>query len=172
MIAPGKSVKVAYRAEVDAPFADKPAELTASVSGNKKVSAKLTGSGVLITANKKAVRGSSASLVLQSKNAGGSVVKAVVKVKVQNKVKKLSLKKKTIVLKKGGKKKIVLAVKAQNNKKAVTDTVKVSSKLVRLVKSSAKKKKVMLTLRGEAKGEKQVLIRVGSKKVKVRVRVR
>ncbi len=172
VIAPGKTVEVAYCAEVDAPFAGKPAEVTASVSGNKSISAKGTGSGVLITADKKAVKGKAASLVLQSKNAGGSVVKAVVKVKVQNKVKKLSVKQKSIVLKKGGKKKIVLTVKAQNNKMAVTDAVKISSKIVRLVKSSAKKKKVILTLRGEAKGEKQVLIRVGSKKVKVRVRVR
>ncbi len=172
VIAPGKTVVMAYRAEADAPFAGKPAEVTATVSGNKSVSAKVTDSGVLIAVDQKAVRGSAASLVLQSKNAAGSVVKAVVKVKVQNKVKKLSVKKKSVVLKKGRKTKIVLIVKAQNNKKAVTDAVKISSKLVRLVKSSAKKKKVILTLKGETKGEKQVVIRVGSKKVKVRVMVR
>lgn len=106
-------------------------EVTATVSGNKSVSAKVTDSGVLIAVDQKVVRGSAASLVLQSKNADGSVVKAVVKVKVQNRVKKLSVKKKSVVLKKGRKTKIVLIVKAQNNKKAVTDAVKISSKLVR-----------------------------------------
>ena len=105
--------------------------MTATVSGNKSVSAKVTDSGVLIAVDQKVVRGSAASLVLQSKNADGSVVKAVVKVKVQNRVKKLSVKKKSVVLKKGRKTKIVLIVKAQNNKKAVTDAVKISSKLVR-----------------------------------------
>lgn len=172
VIAPGKSASVGYNAMVDVPLAVKAADVTVSVSGNKNVTAKLKGSKVQIAANKKAVRGSEASVTLSSRDADGKTVKAVIKVRIQNKAKKLSVKKKNLTLKKGHKKKLVLTVKAQNDKKAITDTVKVSSGIVSLTKSSVKKKQVTLTLKGKKKGNRKITIKVGSKKIKVTVKVK
>ena len=157
---------------VDVPSAVKAADVTVSVSGNKNVTANLKDSKVRITANKKAVRGSEASVSLLSTDADGKKVKAVIKVRIQNKAKKLTVKKKNFTVKKGHKKKLVLTVKAQNDKKATTDTVKVSSGIVSLTKSSVKKKQVTLTLKGKKKGNKKITIRVGSKKIKVTVKVK
>ena len=126
---------------------------------------------MLVSADKKAVRGSAALVILRSKDASGNDVSAVIKVRVQNKTKKLQMKVKTLVLKKGGKKKFTLNVTAQNKKKATTDAVRVSSRIVSLAKSSAKKKKVIVTLKGKKKGTQKVVIRVGSKKVRVTVKV-
>lgn len=172
VIAPGKSASVGYNAVVDVPSAVKAANVTVSVSGNKNVTAKLKDSKVRITANKKAVRGSEASVSLLSTDASGKKVKAVIKVRIQNKAKKLTVKKKNFTVKKGHKKKLVLTVKAQNDKKATTDTVKVSSGIVSLTKSSVKKKQVTLTLKGKKKGSRKITIKVGSKTIKLTVKVK
>ena len=172
VIAPGKSASVGYTAKADTPMAAKAADVTVSVTGNKKVTAKLNGSKVQITAGKKAVRGSMASVVLQSKNANGKTIKTVIDVKIQNKTKKLSAKKNFLTIKKGSKKKLVLVIKAQNNNKTTTDTVKISSGIVSLTKSSVKKKKITLTIKGKKKGSKNVTIYVGSKKIKLKVKVK
>ena len=171
VIAPGKSKKIAYTAKAD-PSAAKAAKVTVSVSGNQKVAAKISGSKVKITANKKAVKGSAATVTLKSKNGAGKTIKASIKVKVQNKAKKIAPTKKSITVKKGKKAKLVLKVTAQNKKKATTDAVKVSSGPVALVKKSSKKGKITLTLKGKKKGSKKITVKVGSKKVKVKARVR
>ncbi len=171
VVAPGKTVSAAYQAVADIPGAGRPADVTVSVSGNKKISAKIQGSQVLVSADKKAVRGSAASVILRSKDASGRDVSAVIKVTVQNKTRKLRTKVKSLTLKKGGNKKITLNVTTQNKKKATTDAVRVSSRIVSLAKSSAKKKKVIVTLKGKKKGTQKVVIRVGSKKVRVTVKV-
>lgn len=171
VIAPGMSGKIEYMTEID-PSAEMAAPVTVSVSGNKKVTAKIIGSRVKITVDKKAVRGSSASVTLKSKNAAGKNVSAVIRVKVQNKTKKLTVAKRSITLKKGHKTKFVLRVTAQNKKRATTDAAKVSSGLVVLTKQSSKKGKIILTLKGKKKGSKKITFKVGSKKVKVKVRVR
>lgn len=171
VIAAGKSKSIKFTAKADK-SASKAAPVKVSVSGNKKVTAKITGSKVKITVNKKAVKGSAATITLKSKNAAGKYIKAAIKVKVQNKAKKVVAKKKTITVKKGKKIKFVLKVTAQNKKKATTDTVKVSSKLVSLAKKSIKKGKITLTLKGKKKGRKTITVKVGSKKVKVKAKVK
>lgn len=170
VIAAGKSKKIAYVAKADSPAA-KAAPVTVSVSGNKKVTAKISGSNVKITAAGKAEKGSAATVTLQSQNAAGKNVKTTIKVKVQNKTKKLSAEKKSLRVKKGKKTKLVLKVTAQNKKKATTDTVKLSSNLLALTKKSVKKGKITLTLKGKKKGSKKIMVKVGSKKVQVKVNV-
>ena len=81
------------------------------------------------------------------------------------------LKKKTLKLKVGKKGSVSLDVTAQNNKKPATDTVGISSKKVSLVKYSIKKGKVTLTLKGEKKGTEKITVKMGSKKVKLTVKV-
>ena len=171
VIAPGKSKKIAYAAKADSSAA-KAAPVTVSVSGNQKVTAKIAGSKVKIAVKKKAVRGSAATVTLKSQNAAGKSVKATIKVKVQNKAKKVTAAKKSITVKKGKKAKLVLKVTAQNKKKATTDAVKVSSSLVKIAKKSCKKGKITLTLKGKKKGSKKITVKVGSKKVKVKAKVR
>ena len=75
-------------------------------------------------------------------------------------------------MKKGGTSKLVLNVTAENNKKATTDSVKVSSGYVGLVKKKAQKGKITVTLKGKKKGSRKITIKVGSKKVKVTVKVK
>lgn len=169
VIAPGKTKKVKFTAA--AASGSKPKSVTVSVSGNKKVKAKISGSYVKIGVNKKAAKGSSASVVLKSKDASGKEVKATIKVKVQNKVKKLSAAKKTYKVKKGKTVKVTLNVTEENKKYATTDTVKVSSGLVKLAKTSVKKKKITVSLKGTKKGTKNVTIQVGKKKTKVKIQV-
>ena len=117
-----------------------------------------------ISADKKAVKGSQASVVLKSQHASGKTVKATIRVKVENKVKKLSATKKTIKIKKG-------KTVEENKKYATTDAVKVSSKIVNMTKASVKKKKITVFLKGKKKGTKNVTIQVGKKKVNVKMQV-
>ena len=171
VIAAGKSKEVKYKATADTK-ASKAAAVTAAVSGNKKVSAKISGSKVVIKVDKNAEKGSSATVTLKSKNNAGKTVKTDIKVKVQNKTKSLKAASKSLTIKKGKKAKLVLNVTAQNKKKATTDTVKLSSDIVALNETSATKGKITLTLKGMKKGTKKVTIKVGSKSVKVQVTVR
>lgn len=168
VIAPGKTKKVKFTA---AASGSKTKPINVSVSGNKKVKAKISGSYVKISVNKKAAKGSSASVALKSKNASGKTVKATIKVKVQNRVKKVSASKKNFKVKKGKTAKITLNVTEENKKYATTDTVKVSSGLVKLAKTSVKKKKITVTLKGTKKGTKNVTIQIGKKKAKVKIQV-
>ncbi len=169
VIAPGKTKKMKFTAA--AASGSKPKPVTVSVSGNKKVTAKISGSYVKISVNKKAVKGSSATVTLKSKNASGKAVKASIKVRVQNKVKKVTASKKTFKVKKGKTIKITLNVTEENKKYSTTDTVKVSSSVVKLAKTSVKKKKITVSLKGKKKGKKNVAIQVGKKKVKVKIQV-
>ncbi len=172
VIAPGKTKAVKFTATKDA-SASKAASVKASISNKKVISkAVISGSKVKITAAKKAKKGMSANVTLKSVNAAGKTVKAKIKVTVMNKTKKLKAMKQTLQLKKGKKGKITLKVTAQNNKKPTTDTVKVVSDNVSLVKRSVKKGKIVLTLKGKKKGTKKATIKVGSKKVKIKVTVK
>ena len=171
VVAAGTSKKITYVAEIGSP-AETAAPVTVSVSGNKKVTARITDSKVKITVDRKAVKGSDATVTLKSRNAAGKDVKAAIMVKVQNKTKKLVTAKKSITVKKGKRTKLVLKVTAQNKKRATTDTVKVSSNLVALTKQSSGKGKITLVLKGKKKGHKKVTFRAGSKKIAVKVRVR
>lgn len=171
VIAAGKTKSVKFTATKDA-SASKAAAVKASIS-NKKVVSKATvkGGNVKITVAKKAAKGASATVTLTSANAAGKTVKAKIKVTVQNKAKKLAAKKK-LTLKKGKKGSVTLHVTAQNNKKPATDTVSIRSKKVSLVKYSAKKGKITLTLKGKKKGKEKITVKMGSKKVKLTVKVR
>ncbi len=170
VIAPGKTKKIKFTAV--AASGSKPKPVTASVTGTKRVKAKVKGSYVSVTADKKAVRGSMASVVLKSRNASGKIVKATIKVKVQNRVKKASATKKTVKVKKGKTVQVTLNVTEENKKYATTDEVKVSSRIVNMTKASVKKKKITVYLKGKKKGTKNVTLQVGKKKVKVRIQVR
>ena len=146
--------------------------MTVSVSGNKHIKAKISGSKVKVTANKKAEKGSSATVTLKSKNASAKTVKATLKVRVQNKVKKAVLMQKSLTVKKGKTGKLIIKIKVQNQNQRTTDSVKISSSLAGIVKTSVKKKKITVSLKGKKKGKKKVAIQVGSKKVKIMLRVR
>ncbi len=168
--AAGKTKTVKFTATKDA-SASKAAAVKASVSDKNVISkVSVSGSKVKITVAKKAVKGASATVTLTSVNAAGKTVKAKIKVTVQNKTKKLAAKK-TLKLKVGKKGSVSLDVTAQNNKKPATDTVGISSKKVSLVKYSIKKGKVTLTLKGEKKGTEKITVKMGSKKVKLTVKV-
>ncbi len=169
VIAPGKTKKMKFTAA--AASGSKPKPVSVSVSGNKKVKAKISSSYVKISVDKKAAKGSSASVTLKSKDASGKTVKATIKVKVQNKAKKISASGKTVKVKKGKTVKVTVNVTEENKKYATTDSVKVSSGLVKLAKTSVKKKKITVSLKGTKKGTKNVTIQVGKKKTKVKVRV-
>lgn len=177
VIAPGKSAAISFTAskESKSPRAEK---VTVSVSGKSVVSkAVIKGSKVTITAAKKAVRGNSTTVTLKSKTSAGKIVSAKIKVTIQNPAKKVTAKKgtskkKPITVKKGRKVNVVLNVTAQNKKKATTDTVKVSSNIVKLVKSSTKRGKITLSLKGKKKGIKRVTIKVGKKSVRIYIKVK
>ena len=170
VVAAGKTKTVKFTATKDA-SASKAAAVKASVSDKKVISkAAVSGGKVKITVAKKAAKGASATVTLASVNAAGKTVKTKIKVTVQNKATKLTAKK-TLTVKKGKKGSITLDVTAQNNKKPATDTVSISSKKVSLVKYSVKKGKVTLTLKGEKKGTENVTVKMGSKKVKLSVKV-
>lgn len=169
VVAPAKAKKIKFTAVTA--NGNKPKAVTVSVSGNKKIKAKISGSYVKISADKKAVKGSQASVVLKSQHASGKTVKATIRVKVENKVKKLSATKKTIKIKKGKTVKVTLSVVEENKKYATTDAVKVSSKIVNMTKASVKKKKITVFLKGKKKGTKNVTIQVGKKKVNVKMQV-
>lgn len=170
-VAPGKTKSVSFTA-VPSSRAGKPAAVTVSVSGNKYIKAKINGSKLKVTANKKAERGSSATVTLKSKNAAAKTVKATLKVRVQNKVKKAVPAQKDLTLKKGKTGELTIKITAQNQKQLTTDSVKLSSSLAAIVKTSVKKKKITVRLKGKKKGKKKVSIQVGSKKMKIMLRVR
>ena len=153
VIAAGKTKTVKFTATKDV-SASKAAGVTASASDKKVISKVVVSDNgeVKITIAKKAVKGASATVTLKSQNAAGKTVSTKIKVTVQNKVKKAVAAKKSLTVKKGGTSKLVLNVTAENNKKATTDSVKVSSGYVGLVK--------------------KITIKVGSKKVKVTVKVK
>lgn len=172
VVAAGKSKSVKFTKNIQAP-ATKAAAVKASVKGNKKVTAKVSGSKVKITAKKKAVKGSKATVTLTSKNASGDAVKATIKVTVQNKAKKIKAKKKSVTVKKGKKAKVTIKVTAQNKKKATSDTVTATvKKVAKVTKKTVKKGKVVLTLKGKKKGSAKMTVKVGKKKVKVNVKVK
>ena len=143
-------------------------------SANKKVAkVKVTKTGIKVTAPKKATKGKKTTITL--KNANTKTAK--INVYVQNTAKKIKATKKSITIKKGKTKKYTVKVtKAENKKKAVTDAVagkvKVTGKNVKFVKATAKKGKVVISLKGKKAGKKNVTIKVGSKKVKVKVTVK
>ena len=170
-VAPGKTKSISFTA-VPSAGAGGPAAVTVSVSGNKHIKAKISGSKVKVTANKKAEKGSSATVTLKSKNASAKTVKATLKVRVQNKVKKAVLMQKSLTVKKGKTGKLIIKIKVQNQNQRTTDSVKISSSLAGIVKTSVKKKKITVSLKGKKKGKKKVAIQVGSKKVKIMLRVR
>lgn len=170
VIAVGKTKSVKFTAKKDA-SASKAAAVKASVSNKKVISKAVISSGkVKITVAKKAKKGASATVTLSSANAAGKTVKTKIKVTVKNKVKKLTAKK-ALKLKKGKKGNITLKVTAQNKKKPATDTVRISSKKVSLVKYKVKKGKVTLTLKGKKKGTEKITVKMGTKKVKLKVKV-
>ena len=143
-------------------------------SANKKVAkVKVTKTGIKVTAPKKATKGKKTTITL--KNANTKTAK--INVYVQNTAKKIKATKKSITIKKGKTKKYTVKVtKAENKKKAVTDAVagkvKVTGKNVKFVKATAKKGKVVISIKGKKKGTKKVTIKVGSKKIKVKVKVK
>ena len=74
-------------------------------------------------------------------------------------------------MKKGKKAKLTLNVTAENKKKPTTDKAKVKGSNVALAKASAKKRKIVVSLKGKKKGTKKVALQVGDKKVSVMVKV-
>lgn len=172
VVAPGKSVKVAFTTKAAAP-ATKAAVVTASTSAKKVVTAKVSGKKVTIKAPKKAVKGSSATVTLKSTN-GDKKVSAKIKVYVRNSAKKVKAAKKSITVKKNKTTKLVIkASKVQNKKKAFADTITVKGKILKLTNVKYAKGKATLTLKGAKKAKKKaVTIKVGKKSVKIKATVK
>lgn len=172
VVAPGKSVKVAFTTKPAAP-ATKAAVVTASTSAKKVVTAKVSGKKVTIKAPKKAVKGSSATVTLKSTN-GDKKVSAKIKVYVRNSAKKVKAAKKSITVKKNKTTKLVIkASKVQNKKKAFADTITVKGKILKLTNVKYAKGKATLTLKGAKKAKKKaVTIKVGKKSVKIKATVK
>lgn len=172
VIAAGKSKSVKFTTALES-SAVKANAVTASIKSKSVVSKVKLGNGaVKITAAKKAKKGASTTVTLKSKNSAGKTVSAKITVKIQNKAKKVKAKKKSLSVKKGKTVKLTLKVTAQNKKKPTTDTVKLTSKKLELVKTKAQKGKVIVTLGAKKKGKEKITIKLGKKKVKVTVKVK
>lgn len=93
-----------------------------------------------------------------------------------NKVKKIKPAKKSVTIKKGKKKTVTFKVTAADNNKKTTDKIvqaKVSNKKVaKVVKKSLGKKKCMVKLKGLKKGKTTLTLKIGSKKAKVKIKVK
>ena len=147
--------------------------MTAKSANTKVARVKVTKTGIKVTAPKKAVKGKKTTVTLKNANTKS----AKIKVYVQNTAKKIKATRKSVTIKKGKTKNYTVKVtKAENKKKAVTDAVagkvKVTGKNVKFVKATAKKGKVVVKIKGRKKGTRKVTIKVGSKKIKIRVKVK
>lgn len=173
VVAPGKSVKVAFKATADKNTSG--AAIVKATTASKKVATvKVKGKKVTIKVPKKAVKGASTTVTLKSTKANGKAISAKIKVYVRNSAKKVKAAKKAITVKKGKTAKLVIkASKVQNKKKAFVDTITVKGKVLKLTNVKYAKGKATLTLKGAKKAKKKaVTIKVGSKKVKVKATVK
>lgn len=173
VVAPGKSVKVAFKATA-AKNTSGAAIVKATTASKKIATVKVKGKKVTIKVPKKAVKGASTTVTLKSTKANGKAISAKIKVYVRNSAKKVKAAKKAITVKKGKTAKLVIkASKVQNKKKAFVDTITVKGKILKLTNVKYAKGKATLTLKGAKKAKKKaVTIKVGSKKVKVKATVK
>lgn len=173
IVAPGKSVKVAFKATA-AKNTSGAAIVKATTASKKVATVKVKGKKVIIKVPKKAVKGASTTVTLKSTKANGKAISAKIKVYVRNSAKKVKAAKKAITVKKGKTAKLVIkASKVQNKKKAFVDTITVKGKVLKLTNVKYAKGKATLTLKGAKKAKKKaVTIKVGSKKVKVKATVK
>lgn len=118
VVAPGKSVKVAFKATA-AKNTSGAAIVKATTASKKVATVKVKGKKVTIKVPKKAVKGASTTVTLKSTKANGKAISAKIKVYVRNSAKKVKAAKKAITVKKGKTAKLVIkASKVQNKKKA------------------------------------------------------
>lgn len=173
VVAPNKSVKVAFKA-TKAKNTSGAAVVKATSKSKKVATVKVKGKNVIIKAPKKAVKGASTTVTLKSTKANGKAISAKIKVYVRNSAKKVKAAKKSITVKKGKTKKLVIkASKVQNKKKAFADTITVKGKVLKLTAVKYAKGKATLTLKGAKKAKKKVVkIKVGKKTVKVKATVK
>ena len=173
VVAPGKSVKVAFKATA-AKNTSGAAIVKATTASKKVATVKVKGKKVTIKVPKKAVKGASTTVTLKSTKANGKAISAKIKVYVRNSAKKVKAAKKAITVKKGKTAKLVIkASKVQNKKKAFVDTITVKGKVLKLTNVKYAKGKATLTLKGAKKAKKKaVTIKVGSKKAKVKATVK
>ena len=173
VVAPNKSVKVAFKAK-KAKNTSGAAVVKATSKSKKVATVKVKGKNVIIKAPKKAVKGASTTVTLKSTKANGKAISAKIKVYVRNSAKKVKAAKKSITVKKGKTTKLVVkASKVQNKKKAFADTITVKGKVLKLTAVKYAKGKATLTLKGAKKAKKKVVkIKVGKKTVKVKATVK
>ncbi len=170
--APGKSASIKFKTTVK-DSSGKAAAVKASASDKKVVSkVSVSGNKVKITVAKKAARGASATVTLKASSASGKAASAKIKVTAENRTAKITSPKKALSVKKGKTEKLVLKVSAQNNKKPVTDLVKIKSKRVVLTGYTVKKGKLVLKLKGKKKGTENITVQSGKRKAKVKVIVK
>ncbi|MCR5201968.1 MAG: hypothetical protein K6D02_02595 [Lachnospiraceae bacterium] len=170
VVAPNKTTNIGFTAKNIAA-----SDIKVTSSNKKLVTASVKNGKIQIKVTKKA------------KSKRGTIVKVTVKagditktinVAVKNAAKKIKAKKKTVTVKKGKTAKIVFKVtKANNKKKAVTDTytAKASAiakikKIATVKKVTAKKGKVIVKIKAKKKGTKKLTLKL-SKKVKANVKV-
>ena len=168
VVAPGKTATIKATVKAAAP-ATKAAALKVVKKLPKKIgTVKITGKKIKVTAAKKAVKGTSGRFIVASGDK-----KAVVTVKIQNKVKKAKAAKKTVTVKKGKKTGVAIKVTTENKKRATTDDVKVSvKKVAKVTRTVVINGKVTIILKGVKKGQTKMKVKVGSKTVKVTVKVK
>lgn len=160
-IAAGKSASVGFTAS---------STPTVTTSDNKIATAAVSGSNVKITVPKSATKGATATITLKVGSKS-----ATIKVTVKNPAKKIKAVKKTVTVK--AKKKVTAKFKitATNKKKAVVDTVKVTSKkkkVATVAKYTIKKGKATVSIKGVKKGKTTITLKIGKKSAKVTVKVK
>ncbi len=171
VIAPNKTKIVKFTAKKTA-AADKIQAVKVSSSNENVVRAKKVSGKkqIELTVPASAKRGSSAKVTLKS-----GKKTAEMKVFVTNKAKKIKAAKKTVMVKKGKKASVKINVTAQNKNKATTDkiTKKIAKKKIfKVTKTANKKKKVVFTVQGKTRGNSKMTVKIGSKSVKLTVKVR
>lgn len=166
IIAAGKSKKIGYKIKSSKKVA---ASKVLSIRSNKKTAAASLGNGkIKISIPRNAVKGSVTKVKLTAGKHN-----AVIKVTVQNKVKKISTPKK-VIIHKGKLKNIKVSVKTQNNRKKTSDFMRVLTKrsLVKVSSKKIKRGKAIIYLKGLRKGSDFVTVRIGDRKQSIKVRIR
>lgn len=177
-----KAAEEEAKAAADAKAAEE--AQAAAAANQKKVNDYVNGLiGVTTTDNQKKINDYVADLMKATKDAEKkgngddtslTIGNVVVNGTVANKAKKIKAAKKKVKAKKGKTFKITLKVTAENNKKAVTDSVKVTKLKGRakLTGTKIKKGKIVLTFKAQKAGKANLKIKVGSASAKVKLTVK
>lgn len=168
VVAPGKSVSIKYTAQFSSPSTAQ-AVVTASCANQKVAKAEVVNKKIKITVPEKAVKGAVTTVSVKAADCVASV-----RVTVRNRAKSVKARKQTITVKKGKQAKVTVALKGENPKKLITDSVQVygDAKLIKVVKKvTLQKKNIVFYVKGLKKSKSTVKVKIGSQTAKMKVKV-